>query len=216
MCIKSDVAVCVCVCVCQARDGSAGPGELVLTRQAGLFHHVVQTQPSRKQPYCTPENRKFAIIYVARLSTSLPPSLTATTPLVFSLHLSKQMPQMSAVLWCAVLRGVSAWVLFNPGLGHPAQSQHWAQTLSLIPPAPSDATSPASQPILLTAHSARDCARDMHHLSSATEFGVEWLCMPGLNPFANRRRSLDPLDRTHVVAANHSAGLMQLRGRSPT
>lgn len=207
--------------VWQARGGSAGPGEVVLTRQAGLFHHVVQKQPSRKTPCVHPPKTEFAYLCCQAIHF-MPEPITAPLPM-----------SPRARLCGAVLREVSAWVLFNPGLGHPAQSQHWAQTLSLLTPPPSDASPPdagpsperkgmgpaggsASQPILLTAHSARDCERDMHHLTSARGFEVEWLCRPGPNPFANRRRSLDPLDRTHVVAANHSAGVMRLRGRSTT
>lgn len=50
----------------------------------------------------------------------------------------------------------------------------------------------------------------MHFLGSAVGASLRWTRPAGANPFRNRRRFLDPLDPTHVVAANEYAAVAVL------
>eukprot|EP00624_Nannochloropsis_granulata_P001329 evm.model.NODE_16477_length_6640_cov_25.901356.1 len=97
---------------------------------------------------------------------------------------------------------LDAIVLYNPGLGHPALSTAWAPTLAKL--------QAERKPVLWTAHSQEDRDRDIA-LLGAQEKDVEWLVGPERNPFASRKRLVDPLDARHVLAANEYAGVFRWR-----
>jgi len=94
----------------------------------------------------------------------------------------------------------AAVVLYNPGWGHPALSAAWAPTLVKL--------QAQKKPVLWTAHSQEDRDRDLALLGMQDQ-RVEWLVGPERNPFASRKRLVDPLDAQHVLAANAYAGVFR-------
>ncbi|RHY53897.1 hypothetical protein DYB30_009809 [Aphanomyces astaci] len=78
-----------------------------------------------------------------------------------------------------------AFVLFNPGLGHPALRSQWRPTLARV--------LESHRPILLTSFSDEDLQRDVRVLETAgRRIDI------AENPFGSTKASIDPM---HVVAA---------------
>ena len=90
-------------------------------------------------------------------------------------------------------------ILFNPGLGHPHLAASWAPTLAKL--------QAEQKTVLWTAHSPQDRDRDVALLE--TQAKVEWIVAPEPNPFCSRKKVVDPLDATHVLAANQVAGVFK-------
>lgn len=90
-----------------------------------------------------------------------------------------------------------AYIFFNPGFGHPNLKEGWEPTLERILTREDNVLS--SSPLLLTAHSAKDAARDAECLA---RFGLENVQYQ-VNPFASRITYQDPFDDGHIVRPNH-------------
>lgn len=125
-----------------------------------------------------------------------------------------------------ISRSYDAYILFNPGVGHPFLRKDWRPTLDLLfafreseHPLFRNARSPfeldddtlgiagaartkhCKRPaILLTAHSMEDAARDCAFLRQS--FNLPMLTYE-LNPFASQIRYQDPLKHGHLVQPNH-------------
>jgi hypothetical protein len=82
-----------------------------------------------------------------------------------------------------------AYVLYNPGLGHDNLINDWRPTLEMI--------IAEEKPVLLTAHSSKDAARDLLRLR---EYDIEVHYVD--NPFASRVTYEDPFDPGHIVRPN--------------
>lgn len=89
-----------------------------------------------------------------------------------------------------------AFVLFNPGLGHRNLQRSWDPTIDVL--------RGLHRPVLLTAHSALDAARDSHHLHEAFDASASYTD----NPFASRITYEDPFDPRIIVRPNHSVALL--------
>jgi hypothetical protein len=124
------------------------------------------------------------------------------------------------------------YVLYNPGLGHPALSSNWCTTI--------DAVISTGKLIILTAHSELDAARDAQWLQNRYSFvlqktssadrdgllhdsktidnssassssansteskqlNVEWVLPTAVNPFRSLRKTVDTTEGGLVVSAN--------------
>jgi hypothetical protein len=95
-----------------------------------------------------------------------------------------------------------AFVLFNPGLGHPSLAKDWESTMKFL--------LKTEKQILLTAHSEVDALRDLQVLQSSEEGASRNDIDVGyqLNPYASRMEFVDPFARdqesVHTVRPNHS------------
>lgn len=104
-----------------------------------------------------------------------------------------------------------AFLLYNPGLGHPALSKDWTPTLKAIEKTVG-AASPSSSggsKVIWTAHSEKDRDSDLKALESLG--GIEWLVPAEANPFASRRKLAGPLDTSHILAANRYVGVFRFK-----
>lgn len=94
-----------------------------------------------------------------------------------------------------------AFVLLNPGIGHPHLQKSWEPTLQLL------FSQLHRHPILLTAHSELDAKRDEGLLHE------KYCLQPSLqyqrNQFRSRIQYDDPFDVTHRVQPNHSFVLIR-------
>jgi hypothetical protein len=84
-----------------------------------------------------------------------------------------------------------AYILLNPGVGHDNLRQDWKPTLVQL--------LSSGKPILLTAHSEKDAARDAQLLAQEYQLSVDYQ----VNPFRSRITYPDPFDQHHVVSPNH-------------
>ncbi|OJJ54020.1 hypothetical protein ASPSYDRAFT_61376 [Aspergillus sydowii CBS 593.65] len=94
-------------------------------------------------------------------------------------------------------------VLFHPGLGHPASSHEWEETLPLL--------LETKVPIITTGYTQWDMERDINwvHDKCAGEFDI--LLEPGENIFRSLRWDLNDLDPHDVSCGNW--GLWAFRGK---
>lgn len=112
-----------------------------------------------------------------------------------------------------------AFVLFNPGIGHPNLQKEWMPTLKFLVG--------TGKSILFTAHSTIDAKRDSLVIekllladideigSSLSDRHVKYT----LNPYASRMGYLDPFaspsemgDEPHIVRPNHSIFMLNIGG----
>jgi hypothetical protein len=84
-----------------------------------------------------------------------------------------------------------AYILLNPGVGHGNLRQDWKPTLVRL--------LSSGKPILMTAHSEKDAARDTQLLAQEYQLSVDYQ----VNPFRSRIKYPDPFDQHHVVSPNH-------------
>ncbi|EQC40638.1 hypothetical protein SDRG_01719 [Saprolegnia diclina VS20] len=99
----------------------------------------------------------------------------------------------------------NAFVLFNPGLGHPALSSLWAPTLSMA--------LATRKPLLITCFSAIDLHRDLTALeASATTLSgrLHYTISAQLNPFQSRKATVDPAALLAPVHTNQYAMVVRL------
>ena len=95
------------------------------------------------------------------------------------------------------------FVLFHPGLGHPASAAEWAATL---PP-----LLETKVPVLATGYSQWDLERDRAWVEQHMAGEVDVLLAPGENRFRSRRWDLNDLDPQDVSCGNW--GLWGFRGK---
>ncbi|KAI9166717.1 Protein MSS51 [Paramyrothecium foliicola] len=95
------------------------------------------------------------------------------------------------------------FVLFHPGLGHPASSHEWEETLPLL--------LETKVPIISTGYTQFDLERDVDfvHKKSGGEFDV--LLEPGENKFRSLRWDLNDLDPQDISCGNW--GVWAFRGK---
>ena len=84
-----------------------------------------------------------------------------------------------------------AYILLNPGVGHNNLRQDWKPTMVQL--------LSSGKPILMTAHSEKDAARDAQLLAQEYQLTVDYQ----VNPFRSRIAYPDPFDQHHVVSPNH-------------
>ncbi|KAF2815852.1 uncharacterized protein BDZ99DRAFT_432657 [Mytilinidion resinicola] len=95
------------------------------------------------------------------------------------------------------------FMLFHPGLGHPASSHEWEETLPLL--------LETKVPILATGYTEWDMQRDLKWVEEKMGGEVDLLLEPGENKFRSLRWDLNDLDPQDVSCGNW--GLWAFRGK---
>ncbi|DAZ94290.1 TPA: hypothetical protein N0F65_010887 [Lagenidium giganteum] len=96
-----------------------------------------------------------------------------------------------------------AYVLFNPGVGHPHLRELWRPTMDLV--------LNSGKPALLTSFSERDQQRDLNALRELyAHHSVRFLVGPGRNTFRSLQYQLDPADVFSPIQTN--SHVMVIRG----
>ncbi|KAL2356860.1 zinc-finger of mitochondrial splicing suppressor 51-domain-containing protein [Cryomyces antarcticus] len=95
------------------------------------------------------------------------------------------------------------FMLFHPGLGHPAESHEWAETLPLL--------LETKVPIISTGYTEFDMKRDLEWVRQTAGNEVDLLLEPGENKFRSLRWDLNDLDPGDVSCGNW--GLWAFRGK---
>ncbi|QIW96187.1 hypothetical protein AMS68_001705 [Peltaster fructicola] len=96
-----------------------------------------------------------------------------------------------------------AFVLFHPGLGHPASSHEWAETLPLL--------LETKVPIICTGYTQFDMERDIDWVKEQAGGEMDLLLEPGENRFRSLRWDLNDLDPGDVSCGNW--GVWAFRGK---
>uniref|UniRef100_K3WH95 Mitochondrial splicing suppressor 51-like C-terminal domain-containing protein n=1 Tax=Globisporangium ultimum (strain ATCC 200006 / CBS 805.95 / DAOM BR144) TaxID=431595 RepID=K3WH95_GLOUD len=98
-----------------------------------------------------------------------------------------------------------AFVLFNPGIGHPFLKQRWQPTM--------EALLASRKPILLSSFSKVDLDRDvavLRELCQSQKGDLKFLASPQSNPFRNLKYQIDPLDLLRPIRTNNFAMVVQM------
>ncbi|KAF1986305.1 mRNA processing protein [Aulographum hederae CBS 113979] len=96
-----------------------------------------------------------------------------------------------------------SFVLFHPGLGHPASSHEWERTLPQL--------LETKVPIIATGYTEWDMQRDLDWVQQKMGGEVDILLEPGENRFRSLRWDLNDLDPVDVSAGNW--GVWSFRGK---
>jgi splicing suppressor protein 51 len=95
------------------------------------------------------------------------------------------------------------FVLFHPGLGHPASSHEWEETLPML--------LETKAPIIVTGYTQADMQRDIDWVNKTASGEFDVLLEPGENRFRSLRWDLNDLDPQDVSAGNW--GVWAFRGK---
>ncbi|PFH56906.1 hypothetical protein XA68_15773 [Ophiocordyceps unilateralis] len=95
------------------------------------------------------------------------------------------------------------FVLFHPGLGHPASSHEWAETLPLL--------LETKVPIISTGYTQFDLERDVEWVKKESKGEFDILLEPGENLFRSLRWDLNDLDLQDFTCGNW--GIWAFRGK---
>jgi splicing suppressor protein 51 len=95
------------------------------------------------------------------------------------------------------------FMLFHPGLGHPASSHEWAETIPLL--------LETKLPIIATGYTQFDMERDYKYVQDTVGGEVDLLMEPGENRFRSLRWDLNDLDPQDVSCGNW--GVWAFRGK---
>ncbi|KAI0016691.1 zinc-finger of mitochondrial splicing suppressor 51-domain-containing protein [Xylariomycetidae sp. FL0641] len=95
------------------------------------------------------------------------------------------------------------FVLFHPGLGHPASSHEWSETVPLL--------LETKAPILVTGYTQYDMERDIKWVNNTCRGEFDMLMEPGENIFRSLRWDLNDLDPQDVSCGNW--GVWGFRGK---
>lgn len=95
------------------------------------------------------------------------------------------------------------FVLFHPGLGHPASSHEWAETLPML--------LETKIPIICTGYSQTDMQRDSEWVNKTANGEFDILLEPGENRFRSLRWDLNDLDPGDISCGNW--GVWAFRGK---
>lgn len=113
------------------------------------------------------------------------------------------------------LESADAFVLFNPGLGHPHLLEGWAGAVELL--------LQSGVPVILTGHSEQDLDRDVRQLISIGERcctgwseGRGKRMFPRRNAFSSLRRTEDPLAAPGAELVSPNWGILVLDAISTT
>ncbi|KAI1502253.1 PXA domain-containing protein [Biscogniauxia marginata] len=96
------------------------------------------------------------------------------------------------------------FVMFHPGLGHPASSHEWSETVPLL--------LETKAPILVTGYTQYDMERDIEWVNKTCRGEFDMLMEPGENIFRSLRWDLNDLDPQDVSCGNW--GVWAFRGKS--
>ena len=95
------------------------------------------------------------------------------------------------------------FMLFHPGLGHPASSHEWEETLSLL--------LETKVPIFCTGYTEWDMERDLRWVHEKVGGEMDILMEPGENIFRSLRWDLNDLDPSDISCGNW--GIWAFRGK---
>ncbi|KAI0971094.1 PXA domain-containing protein [Xylaria arbuscula] len=95
------------------------------------------------------------------------------------------------------------FVMFHPGLGHPASSHEWAETVPLL--------LETKAPILVTGYTQLDMERDIAWVNKTCRGEFDMLMEPGENIFRSLRWDLNDLDPQDISCGNW--GVWAFRGK---
>ncbi|KAI1085711.1 PXA domain-containing protein [Whalleya microplaca] len=95
------------------------------------------------------------------------------------------------------------FVMFHPGLGHPASSHEWSETVPLL--------LETKAPILVTGYTQYDMERDIKWVNKTCSGEFDILMEPGENTFRSLRWDLNDLDPQDVSCGNW--GVWAFRGK---
>lgn len=95
------------------------------------------------------------------------------------------------------------FVLFHPGLGHPASMHEWEETLPLL--------LETKVPVLCTGYTEWDMNRDIEWVKEKVGAEVDILMEPGENKFRSLKWDLNDLDPTDISCGNW--GVWSFRGK---
>jgi len=95
------------------------------------------------------------------------------------------------------------FVLFHPGLGHPASSHEWEETLPLL--------LETKAPIIATGYTQADMERDIEWVNKSARGEFDILLEPGENTFRSLRWDLNDMDPQDISAGNW--GVWAFRGK---
>lgn len=95
------------------------------------------------------------------------------------------------------------FVLFHPGLGHPASSAEWAGSLPQL--------LETKVPIIVTGYTEFDMRRDIDWVTEKVGGEMDILLEPGENRFRSLRWDLNDLDPQDISAGNW--GVWAFRGK---
>lgn len=95
------------------------------------------------------------------------------------------------------------FLLFHPGLGHPASSHEWAETLPML--------LETKIPIICTGYSQADMQRDSEWVDKTAKGEYDLLLEPGENRFRSLRWDLNDMDPGDVSCGNW--GVWAFRGK---
>jgi mitochondrial splicing suppressor protein 51 len=95
-----------------------------------------------------------------------------------------------------------AFVLFNPGIGHPNLRDAWQPTLEMI--------IESGRPLLLTSFSTQDQSRDLEVLDQLqVNHRIKFIVQPQANPFGSLCYQLDPQDVFSPIQTNSYVTVVQ-------
>ncbi|KAI0187024.1 PXA domain-containing protein [Astrocystis sublimbata] len=97
------------------------------------------------------------------------------------------------------------FVLFHPGLGHPASSHEWAESVPLL--------LETKAPIIVTGYTQDDMKRDIEWVDKTCHGEFDILMKPGENTFRSLRWDLNDLDPQDISCGNW--GVWSFRGKRP-
>ncbi|KAI1106315.1 PXA domain-containing protein [Jackrogersella minutella] len=89
------------------------------------------------------------------------------------------------------------FVMFHPGLGHPASSHEWAETVPLL--------LETKAPIIVTGYTQYDMDRDIEWVRKTCSGEFDLLMEPGENTFRSLRWDLNDLDPQDISCGNWGA-----------
>ncbi|KAI0166522.1 PXA domain-containing protein [Xylariaceae sp. FL1272] len=95
------------------------------------------------------------------------------------------------------------FVMFHPGLGHPASSHEWVETVPLL--------LETKAPIIVTGYTQHDMERDIEWVNKTCRGEFDLLMEPGKNKFRSLRWDLNDMDPQDVSCGNW--GVWAFRGK---
>ncbi|KAK4044025.1 zinc-finger of mitochondrial splicing suppressor 51-domain-containing protein [Parachaetomium inaequale] len=95
------------------------------------------------------------------------------------------------------------FVMFHPGLGHPASSHEWEETLPML--------LETKAPIIVTGYTQEDMERDIDWVNKTAAGEFDVLMEPGENKFRSLRWDLNDMDPQDISAGNW--GVWAFRGK---
>lgn len=95
------------------------------------------------------------------------------------------------------------FVMFHPGLGHPASSHEWSETLPML--------LETKAPIIVTGYTQYDMERDIEWVSKTAAGEYDLLMKPGENLFRSLRWDLNDMDPHDITCGNW--GVWAFRGK---